>query len=290
MSRIGAHIIIVGNEKGGSGKSTTAMHLIIGLMQMGFSVASVDVDFSQGTLTRYLANRRAFVKAAGSDVKSPQHFTVKPPQGAGEDERDEPDGAKAERDEPDGAKAERLGLLLEGGIINHDVVVVDTPGSAGPLSALAHSYADTLITPINDSFLDLDVLAHVDGARMAVMGPSHYAEMVWKQKQVRAQRDGGTIDWIVMRNRLSSLDTHNKHKMDDVLQDLSKRIGIRVVPGFGEWVIFRELFLAGLTIMDLKDAIGPQALGPSHLAARREVEALIGAIDLPKVSQAVAES
>ena len=283
MSRIGAHIIVVGNEKGGSGKSTTAMHLIIGLMQMGFSVASVDVDFSQGTLTRYLANRRAFVTAAGSDVKSPQHFTVKPPQGAGEDEPDEPD-------EPDGAKAERLGLLLEGGIINHDVVVVDTPGSAGPLSALAHSYADTLITPINDSFLDLDVLAHVDGARMAVMGPSHYAEMVWKQKQVRAQRDGGSIDWIVMRNRLSSLDTHNKRKMDDVLQDLSKRIGVRVVPGFGERGIFRELFLAGLTIMDLKDAIGPQALGPSHLAARREVEALIGAIDLPKVSRAVAES
>ena len=280
MSRIGAHIIIVGNEKGGSGKSTTAMHLIIGLMQMGFSVASVDVDFSQGTLTRYLANRRAFVKAAGSDVKSPQHFTVKPPQGAGEDEPDEPDGAKAER----------LGLLLEGGIINHDVVVVDTPGSAGPLSALAHSYADTLITPINDSFLDLDVLAHVDGARMAVMGPSHYAEMVWKQKQVRAQRDGGTIDWIVMRNRLSSLDTHNKRKMDDVLQDLSKRIGIRVVPGFGERVIFRELFLAGLTIMDLKDAVGPQALSPSHRAARQEVLDLIGAINLPQASKAVVQS
>ncbi len=277
MSRIGAHIVVVGNEKGGSGKSTTAMHLIVGLMHMGFSVASVDVDFSQGTLTRYLANRRAFVKAAGSDVKSPEHFTVEPPEGPGEDERD-------------GAKAERLGLLLEGGIINHDVVVVDTPGSAGPLSALAHSYADTLITPINDSFLDLDVLAHVDGARMAVMGPSHYAEMVWKQKQVRAQRDGGSIDWIIMRNRLSSLDAHNKRKMDDVLQDLSRRIGVRVVPGFGERVIFRELFLAGLTIMDLKDAIGPQALGPSHLAARREVEALIGAIDLPDVSRAVAES
>ena len=283
MSRMGAHMVVVGNEKGGSGKSTTAMHLIVGLMQMGFSVASVDVDFSQGTLTRYLANRRAFVKAAGSDVKSPEHFTVGPPEGLSEDERDDANGG-------DGAKAERLRLLLEGGIINHDVVVVDTPGSAGPLSALAHSYADTLITPINDSFLDLDVLAHVDGARMAVMGPSHYAEMVWKQKQVRAQRDGGSIDWIVMRNRLSSLDAHNKRKMDDVLQDLSQRIGVRIVPGFGERVIFRELFLAGLTIMDLKDAIGPQALGPSHLAARREVEALIGAIDLPEVSRAVAES
>ena len=286
MSRMGAHMVVVGNEKGGSGKSTTAMHLIVGLMQMGFSVASVDVDFSQGTLTRYLANRRAFVKAAGSDVKSPEHFTVGPPEGLSEDERDDANSG----DGGDGAKAERLRLLLEGGIINHDIVVVDTPGSAGPLSALAHSYADTLITPINDSFLDLDVLAHVDGTRMAVMGPSHYAEMVWKQKQVRAQRDGGSIDWIVMRNRLSSLDAHNKRRMDDVLQDLSQRIGVRIVPGFGERVIFRELFLAGLTIMDLKDAIGPQALGPSHLAARREVEALIGAIDLPEVSRAVAES
>ena len=277
MSGSGAHMIVVGNEKGGSGKSTTAMHLIVGLMQRGYSVASVDVDFSQGTLTRYLANRRAFVKAAGSDVKSPEHFTIGPPEGPGEDDREE------ERDDGENAKAERLRLLLEGGIINHDIVVVDTPGSAGPLSALAHSYADTLITPINDSFLDLDVLAHVDGARMAVMGPSHYAEMVWKQKQVRAQRDGGSIDWIVMRNRLSSLDSRNARKMDDVLRDLSKRIGVRVVPGFGERVIFRELFLAGLTIMDLKDAIGPKALGPSHLAARGEVEDLIGAIDLPEV-------
>lgn len=281
MSVSGAHVVVVGNEKGGSGKSTAAMHVIIGLLQMGHSVASVDVDSSQGTLTRYLANRLAFVKAAGSDVKSPQHFTVEPPQGLGHDERE---------DEDDGAKAERLKLLLEGGIINHDIVVVDTPGSAGPLSALAHSYADTLITPINDSFVDLDVLAHVDGARMAVMGPSHYAEMVWKQKQVRAQRDGGSIDWIVMRNRLSSLDAHNKRKMDDVLIDLSQRIGVRIVPGFGERVIFRELFLAGLTIMDLKDAIGQQALGPSHLAARQEVLDLIGAIGLPEAERAVAES
>ncbi len=287
MNRTGAHMVVVGNEKGGSGKSTTAMHLIVGLLQMGFSVASVDVDFRQGTLTRYLANRRAFVKAAGSDVKSPEHFTVKPPQGPGEDDRDDGDD---DGDGGDGAKAERLRLLLEGGIINHHVVVVDTPGSAGPLLALAHSYADTLITPINDSFLDLDVLAHVDGTRMAIMGPSHYAEMVWKQKQVRARRDGGSIDWIVMRNRLSSLDSRNARKLDDVLRELSRRIGVRVVPGFGERVIFRELFLAGLTIMDLKDAIGPQALSPSHLAARREVEDLIGAVRLPEALRAVAES
>ena len=278
MSRLGAHIVVVGNEKGGSGKSTTAMHLIVGLMQMGFAVASVDVDFSQATLTRYLANRRAFVKAAGSDVKSPDHFTVGPPQGSGEDGRE---------DDPDGAKAERLRLLLEGGIINHDVVVVDTPGSAGPLSALAHSYADTLITPINDSFLDLDVLAHLAGARMAVIGPSHYAGLVRKQTQVRTQSDGGSIRWILQRPRPARHPAPYQPPMHHGLPDLPPRIGVRIVHGFGERVIFRELFLAGLTIMDLKDAIGPQALGPSHLAARREVEELIGAIDLPEISRAV---
>ncbi len=274
MSTSSAHVIVVGNEKGGSGKSTTAMHIIVGLLGQGYSVASLDVDSRQGTLTRYLANRRAFIKAAGSDLKSPVHYTVDPPEGAGIDPATE-----SEED-----RGQRLALLLEGGLINHDIVVVDTPGSAGPLSALSHSYADTLITPVNDSFVDLDVLAHVDGVRMAVMGPSHYAEMVWKQKQVRAARDGGSIDWIVMRNRLSSLDAHNKRKMDDVLADLSKRIGLRIVPGFGERVIFRELFLAGLTIMDLKDAVGPQALSKSHLAARDEVRDLIEAIGLAELA------
>jgi chromosome partitioning protein len=258
-----AHIIVVGNEKGGSGKSTTAIHLIIGLLQRGFSVASIDADVRQGTLSRYLANRRTFIKAAGSDIKVPDSYTLTPEtEGDGEEDR--------------------MRLLLEGGIINHDIVVVDTPGSAGALSSLAHSYADTLITPINDSFVDLDVLAHVDGARMAVMGPSHYAEMVWTQKKIRAERDGGSIDWIVMRNRLSSLDAHNKRQMEEVLRDLAKRIGVRIVPGLGERVIFRELFLAGLTILDLKDAIGPQALSTSHLAARQEVTDLIDAIRLPE--------
>ncbi|MEE9318251.1 MAG: division plane positioning ATPase MipZ [Rhodospirillales bacterium] len=280
MTVAGAHVIVVGNEKGGSGKSTTAMHVIVGLMQLGYSVASIDVDSSQGTLSRYLANRKTFVKAAGSDIKSPDHYTLTPPEEP--ENHQSPENIEAEM--------ERLTLFLEGGIINHDIVVVDTPGSAGPLSALAHSYADTLITPINDSFVDLDVLAHVDGARMAVMGPSHYAEMVWKQKQVRAQRDGGSIDWLVMRNRLSSLDAHNKRKMDQVLKDLSQRVGLRVVPGFGERVIFRELFLAGLTIMDLKDALGPQKLNMSHLAARQEVRYLIGSLSLPEMPRAVAES
>ena len=279
MSTQHAHTIVIGNEKGGSGKSTTAMHVIVGLLLRGHSVASVDVDIRQGTLSRYLANRRIFIKASiktgESNIEMPSHYTLKPQDGAGGGEEDE---------------AAKVKLLIEGAILNHDVVVIDTPGNANRLSVLAHSYADTLITPINDSFVDLDVLAHVDGRRMAVMGPGHYAEMVWEQKKVKAARDGGSIDWLVMRNRLSSLDAHNKRKMDAVLNDLSQRIGVRIVAGFGERVIFRELFLAGLTIMDLKDVVGPQAFGPSHLAARQEINDLMDAIGIMETPRAVAES
>lgn len=275
MSSKGAHIVVVGNEKGGSGKSTTAVHVAVALLLEGRSVACLDVDTRQATLGRYLANRRAFVKAAGADhIHMPADYALAAPTGA----------TTAE------AEAQRLRLLIEGAMINHDVVVMDTPGSASALSALAHSYADTLITPINDSFVDLDVLAHVDARRMAVMGPSHYAEMVWEQKKARATRDGGSIDWIIMRNRLASLDSHNTRKMTEVLGELAKRIGIRVVPGFGERVIFRELFLAGLTILDLKDAVGPQALSASHRAARAEVLDLVAAIRLPAAVPAKARA
>ena len=269
MSSKGAHIVVVGNEKGGSGKSTTAMHVAVALLLEGRSVACLDVDTRQGTFGRYLVNRRAFIKAAGADhVRMPVDYALAAPTGAAVPE----------------AEVERLRLLIEGAMINHDVLVMDTPGSASALSAFAHSYADTLITPINDSFVDLDVLAHVDARRMAVVGPSHYAEMVWEQKKARAARDGGAIDWIVMRNRLASLDSHNTRKMTEVLDDLAKRIGIRVVPGLSERVIYRELFLAGLTILDLKDAVGPRALSASHRAARAEVLELVAAMRLPQVS------
>lgn len=269
-----AHVIVVGNEKGGSGKSTTAMHIVVAMLQQGRSVASIDVDARQGTLSRYIANREKFIKTASRDIGMPHHYTVDPSKET---------ASPAERD----AELERLRLLIEGAWINHDVVIIDTPGSASSLSRLAHSYADTLVTPINDSLIDFDVLAHVDAARLSIMGPSHYAEMVWDQKKVRADRDGGSIDWIVMRNRLSSLDAHNKREMERLVRELAERIRFRAIPGFGERVIFRELFLVGLTILDLKDAAGPRALSHSHHAARQEVYTVINAIGLPSAPNAV---
>ena len=91
-----------------------------------------------------------------------------------------------------------------------DFIVIDTPGSDSYLMRLAHSMADTLVTPINDSFLDFDVLGTVDPATYSVTGESHYAEMVRDTRRKRRQLDGATTDWIVVRNRLSMLGSRNK--------------------------------------------------------------------------------
>ena len=266
------HVVVLGNEKGGSGKSTAAMHIIVGLVQLGHSVASIDVDIRQGTLSRYAANREKFALKSPRKIQSPAHYRIDANLA----------GAPSEKE------IEKLEFIIQGARINHDVIVIDAPGSDSEFSRVAHSYADTLITPINDSLVDFDVLAHVDGSKMQILSPSHYSEMVWEQKKARAARDGGQVDWIVIRNRISSLDNHNARDIAHLLSDLSKRIGFRVVPGFSERVIFRELFLTGLTILDLKDAAGPKALTPSHIAARQEVQTIVNSISLKRPEDKVA--
>ncbi len=264
----GTHVITIGNEKGGSGKSTAAMHLIVALLQSGRSVASIDLDQRQGTLTRYIENRRAHAKSHDLTMPQPAHETVTP--GAG------PQRLAAQEDE-----ADRLHDLIQRLGRDRDVIVIDTAGGDTNLTRLGHSYADTLITPLNDSFIDLDVLARIEAESLKIGGPSHYAEMVWEQKIKRAIRDGGSIDWIVMRNRLSSLDARNKRRMAKSLNDLALRIGFRVIAGFGERVIYREMFLKGLTLMDLRQVSG--RLNLSHVAARQEVRSVVEAIGLPPV-------
>ncbi len=259
-------VIVVGNEKGGSGKSTAAMHLIVGLLRAGRSVGSIDVDSRQATLSRYHDNRRATATAKGVALPLPTHARVEFSLARG------PDGDAEERARLEGA--------LAGLAATHDVVVVDTPGADTFLSRLAHSHADTIVTPMNDSFVDLDLLAKIDAETLKIVRPSLYAEMVWETKKQRMVRDGGAIDWIVMRNRLAAVEARNKRAVGQVLEQLARRIGFRLAPGFGDRVIFRELFLQGLTLLDLGDRRLGLALGLSHVAARQEVRDLLAAVGL----------
>lgn len=263
-------IVVVGNEKGGSGKSTTAIHLIVGLLRAGHSVASLDLDGRQGSLTRFFDLRQRYAEKNGLQLLHPDHDSIAPIESGEQVTSD--DLSSDLRD---------LGGLMRRLSTRYDVVVVDTPGSDSQRGRLAHTMADTLITPMNDSFVDLDVLATVDPETLAVERPSHYAEMVWQQRKQRAHLGLRSTDWIVMRNRLSSLDALSKRHMARLLKELSQRFGFRLLPGFGERVIFREMFLKGLTIMDIEnDSSGDKdkGLSMSHLAARQEVRSLIEAI------------
>ena len=139
-----------------------------------------------------------------------------------------------------------------------------------------------MITPLNDSFVDFDLLAHVDSTGDKILGPSVYAEMVWNARQLRAQAGLKPIDWIVLRNRLGAQNMVNKQKMEKALERLAKRIGFRIAPGFSERVVFRELFPRGLTLLDLKD-VGVKQLNISNIAARQELRDLIKELNLPGV-------
>ncbi|MBL8697733.1 MAG: ATPase [Alphaproteobacteria bacterium] len=259
-------VIVLGNEKGGSGKSTAAMHLIVGLLHAGRRVGSMDVDSRQATLSRYLDNRRATIAGKGVTLPMPDHRRV---------------DLSAQRGEAaDADERVRFEAALAELSAQHEVVVIDTPGSDTFLSRLAHSHADTIVTPMNDSFVDMDLIAKVDPDTLKVLKPSLYAVMVWEQRKQRALRDRSSIDWIVMRNRLASIEARNKRAVGQVLEQLSRRIGFRLAPGFGDRVIFRELFLQGLTLLDLGQKGLGVAMSMSHVAARQEVRDLLKAVGM----------
>ena len=265
------YFIVLGNEKGGSGKSTTSIHIIVSLLRGGYRVGAIDLDARQGTLAGTLAARQAFVESKGIALPLPE---FRPIHRSKSDIRQEAEAEERERFE------EAVNQLVESGA---EIIVVDCPGTDSFLSRYGHSFADTLITPINDSFVDFSMLAKVEPDNHNIIRPSIYSEMVWEARKSRFNRDRGKIDWIVMRNRLAAAEARNKRDVGETLEALAKRIGFRTLKGFGERVIFRELYLLGLTLMDVREANVGIAMGLSHIAARNEVRALISAIKLSPV-------
>jgi len=261
-------VIVLGNEKGGSGKSTTAIHVVIGLMRDGYRLGALDLDARQGTLAGTLAARQHFINSKSIPLPMPSFASV---HRSSLDNRLEAEAE--ERARFDAAFAEIAATA--------DIVVIDCPGADTYLSRYGHAHADTLITPINDSFVDFSMLAKVDPDNHDIVQPSIYSEMVWEARKNRFAADRGRIDWIVMRNRLAASEARNKRDVGETLESLAKRIGFRTLKGFGERVIFRELYLQGLTLMDVREANIGIALGMSHIAARAEVRALLSTIKKP---------
>jgi len=265
-----AHIIVVGNEKGGAGKSTVSMHIATALARMGHKVGALDLDMRQKSFGRYTQNRQQFAQKSGIDLPSAQYIEL-------------PEVNHKTLKEGENPFDQRLTAAIAELDQDCEFILIDCPGSHTRLSQVAHSLADTLVTPLNDSFVDFDLLARVDDSGQKILGPSVYSEMVWNARQLRAQAGLRPIDWVVLRNRVGAQQMVNKEKMGQALDNLAKRIGFRVAPGFSERVIFRELFPRGLTLLDLKD-IGVKQLNISNIAARQELRDLMQALNLPKVS------
>ncbi len=271
-----AHVIVLGNEKGGSGKSTLAMHIIVALLKAGCRVASIDTDSRQLSLTRYLENRDRWARHSGVALELPSHFSVK--LGEGERIRDIEASEFADFTEI----VDRLGETV-------DFVVIDTPANDSYRMRLSHALADTLVTPVNDSFVDLDVLGRVEGAPLSVTGLSQYAQLVEEVRGKRLTSMPHATDWIVVRNRLAMLSSRNQRHVIEGLELLAERLGFRLAHGISERVVFREFFPVGLTAFDpFERAILGHRPTMSHVAARAEIRELIDCLRLPMPAPATA--
>ena len=264
-----AHVIVLGNEKGGSGKSTTALHVAVALLRAGQRVATIDLDSRQKSLTHYIENRQAWARRTGADLQIPHHTCVTL-------------GASMQIAENESTESTEFASVVSALEQTYDFIVIDSPGTDNYLMRLAHAMADTLISPINDSFLDFDVLGSIDPATYAVVGVSHYATMVRAARRQRRLLDGVVADWVVVRNRLSMLGSRNKQLIADVLDQLALRLGFRAIDGLAERVVYRELFPRGLTALDdLDETTLGQRPNMAHVTAREEVMALLRHLKLP---------
>ena len=253
------HFIIFANEKGGTGKSTTAVHTAVALAASGHRVGALDLDSRQRTMTRYLENRAATITRLGVDLPQAQYEVL------------------------DELSESALNAALDRLSADADVIVVDTPGRDDPVARAAILRADTLVTPMNDSFVDLDLLGQVDPDSFKITKPSFYAELIWNSRTERAKASGKSVDWVVLRNRLQHIDSHNLRRVGAALDELARRVGFRVIPGLGERVIYRELFPKGLTLLDLQQ-LGEVGLG--HITARQELREMIAGLGVPGAGEA----
>lgn len=253
------HLVVFANEKGGTGKSTTCVHTAVALSAQGVSAAVIDLDHRQRTVARYLENRAATASRRGIDLPAPAYSVYAGDSTAG------------------------LNEAIAQAALEASVVIIDTPGRDDPIARYAATCANTLVTPMNDSFVDFDLIGQVDPESFKVKRLSFYSELMWETRKTRAKADGTTIDWVVLRNRLHHMEARNQRRVGDALTELAKRVGFRVIPGLSERVIFRELFPSGLTLLD-RGHLGE--LGVSHIAARQELREMIAGLALPTLGSA----
>jgi chromosome partitioning protein len=271
-----AHVIVIGNEKGGTGKSTLSIHISIALLKAGFRVATIDLDTRQRTLTRFFENRRSWADSAQWDVELPYHHAL---------DRGNSDNVRDNETMEFGAFAAAVAEVEH----SYEFVVIDTPASDSYLMRLAHSLADTLVSPVNDSFIDVDVFSRVHHDKNQRGQVAHYADLVLEARRRRRLVDHGLIDWVLVRNRMSSIGSNNARQIALSLSRMAMELQFRPAEGLHDRVIFRELFPIGLTALDpIEEAMRNGVLTASHVSARDEIVSLLTTLQLPERGRGMA--
>ncbi len=268
-----ASVIVVGNEKGGAGKSTLAIHIAVALLHGGAKVAVLDLDLRQQTMGHFFANRAKWLAANKAEAPMPVEHGI---SSAGDALAKASDADQLTRFEQAFAEVAQQA----------DFVLIDTPGADTAISRAAHAKADLIVTPMNDSFVDFDMLGIVDPVTLELTRHSLYSETVWTCRKQRATVERKQIDWVVLRNRLAPTEARNRKRLDERITALSRKVGFRVGPGLRDRVIYRELFPFGLTIADLSPTIRPVAMSLQHVAARQELRALMTALGFQGLDEA----
>jgi chromosome partitioning protein len=265
-----ARIIVVANEKGGVGKSTIAFHLCVALADSGLKVAVIDLDRRQQTLARALTSRAASARRLGVTLPLPKQQVLKVQSGAMLCQ-----------------EICRVGW-------ESDVVVVDVAGYDSGIARRAIALADTLVTPVNNSFVDLDLLGRFHPVTLELLGPGCFAIAVNELRDARIRRGLPRLDWVVMQNRVRQGVSQNQDRIEAALESLAPQVGFRLGKGLGERVAYRELFLLGLTHLDMRRIPG---LARAKSDANREILALVADLAVlagravePKAAEATART
>lgn len=261
-----SYVIVVGNEKGGSGKSTLSIHLAVSYLYAGYKVATIDLDGRQGTLTHYIENRIRYANDKKIKLPMPEHLVVTPAQFSNK---------KSSAEDEAQLDAEIEELKKE-----YNIIIIDTPGTFSHLSNAGHKNADILMTPVNDSLVDIDVIANIDPYTKKILSESQYTNNIREIQKKREELGKANLRWIILRNRISHIDAKNKREIDAILKLLQSEIGFSYISGIGERVVYREMFLKGLTILDLME-IGKNEISLSHIAAKNELLSVLNTIGIP---------
>ena len=253
-----AKIITVANEKGGVGKSTVAFHLAVALADTGHKVLAIDLDRRQQSLTRAFTNRGGTAKRLGVRLPLPRNLMLLNQSGAG------------------------LCQELSRTAWDCDFVVIDAAGHDSPIARRAIALADLLVSPVNASFVDLDLLGRFHPVSNKLQGPGCFAMMVSELRAARRDAGMPVLDWLVLQNRKRREVSKNQDQVDKALRQLSQRLDFRIGGGLFERVAYRELFLMGLTHLDLRRI--PE-LARTKVAAATEVMALLDDLEIDDMAE-----